>query len=135
MTNFESGEKLFQDAELYLQEAENYLTKEKWNSAVRRSQEVVELSIKGLLKIMGVEFPKIYDPSKYFIKKIEEKGISLSDDEKQRILNISLTLTSKRAPAFYHEEDYMRRDAEDAIEGARWMLGKTMVIKKQIKGK
>lgn len=132
MTNLESGERLLQDAKLYLQEAENYFTNEKWNPAVRRAQEVVELSIKGLLKIMGVEYPRVHDPSKYLIKKLEEKEIPISEDEKQRIVNISLILTSKRAPAFYHEEDYTREDAEEAIDGARWMSGKMMSIKKQI---
>jgi HEPN domain-containing protein len=59
MTNYERGENLLNDAEIYYEEMQRMFEKGKWNIVVRRAQEVVELSLKGILKIMGIEFPKV----------------------------------------------------------------------------
>jgi HEPN domain-containing protein len=55
MTNHDSGAQLLQDAELYYEEMQRMFEKERWNIVVRRAQEVVELSLKGILKIMGMD--------------------------------------------------------------------------------
>jgi HEPN domain-containing protein len=51
-----------------------------WNLVVRRSQEVVELSLKGALKVLGMGFPKVHDVSMVFSSGAKEKDVPLSED-------------------------------------------------------
>lgn len=64
--NFESGEKLIAQADECLADASRALERGSWNTVIRRSQEAVELSLKGVLRMMGVEYPKIHDPYGFF---------------------------------------------------------------------
>ena len=52
------------DAELSLEEAQNMLDKKYFHRVARRSQECVELSIKRILRLFGIEYPKTPEASK-----------------------------------------------------------------------
>jgi HEPN domain-containing protein len=122
MTNREAGQNLIKEAEEYLGEAERAFLRGSWNMVVRKSQEVVELSQKGMLKILGVEYPKVHDPSDFFLKVLEKRGIPINMADSTRVIRISAELSEKRAPAFYFEKNYGSADAKEAKVGAEFVL-------------
>ena len=106
--------------------------KEKWNIVVRKAQEVVELSLKGILKIMGIDFPKVHNVAPLFVNLLQEKGIELGKEVSDRILSISMLLAKDRAPAFYGEKVYSRDDAEIAQNGAKEIVERIKEIRKKL---
>ena len=97
---------------------------ESWADVVRESQEVVELALKGLLRAVGIEPPRIHDVSDVlaaerdrFPRQIQRSLDSLAAG--------SRTLRRDRELAFYGAEDltpsgfYTRDDAVAAREIAR----------------
>jgi len=132
MTNFESCDHLLNDAKTYYEEMERMFEKEKWHIVVRRAQEVVELSLKGILKMMGIEFPKIHNVAPLFVTLLQEKGIELETEVSEKIVSISKRLAKERAPAFYGEKVYLKEDAEKAQKGAKEILELINEIKTKI---
>ncbi|MFM8635107.1 MAG: HEPN domain-containing protein [Planctomycetia bacterium] len=103
---------------------DSLFTAESWADVVRESQEVVELALKGLLRAVGVEPPRIHDVSDVLIaerarlpKAIQRQVESLAAG--------SRTLRRDRELAFYGAEDltpsgfYTRDDAVAARDIAR----------------
>ncbi len=133
MNNFESGEKLLKEAEIYLEEMRRAHTQGFWNIAVRKAQEVVELSLKGILKIIGVEYPKIHDPSGFLMRTLEKKGVPLEDKIRTRVEEVSKELSEKRAPAFYFEKEFGMVDASNAKEGAEFVFNFAKEFQKMVK--
>ena len=133
MTNFESGEKLLKEAEIYLEELKRAHAQGFWNITVRKAQEVVELSLKGVLKIIGVEYPKIHDPSGFLMRSLEKKGVPLEDEIRRRIEEVSKELSEKRAPAFYFEKEFTEVDASNAKEGAEFVFNFAKEFHEKIK--
>ncbi|MEJ5293575.1 MAG: HEPN domain-containing protein [Candidatus Methanosuratincola sp.] len=48
-----------------LREAKRLFDEEVYNLTVRRSQEVVELALKGVLRLCGLEVPRTHDVSSF----------------------------------------------------------------------
>jgi HEPN domain-containing protein len=107
--------------------------KQRWNIVVRRAQEFVELSFKGILKMMGIEYPKVHNVAPLFVKLVQERGIKLEKDMVQKILITSEILAKERAPSFYSEKVYSKEDAEKAKDGAKEILEWINKIKNEIK--
>ncbi|MBM3240765.1 HEPN domain-containing protein [Candidatus Poribacteria bacterium] len=63
MNNFDINEKLLGEAKEYYEEMHRAFKGNSWNRTIKHAQEVVELCLKGLLKTMGVEYPKSHDAS------------------------------------------------------------------------
>ena len=56
------GKELIQSAERILKrDLEDAFKEKDYNMTVRRAQEVVEFTLKGALKIFGIEYPKVHD--------------------------------------------------------------------------
>ncbi len=73
-TNREQGEKLFKEAEwIFEKDLKNAIDEENYNIAVRRAQEVVELSLKGCLRILGIDYPKVHDVGFVFVREAGKK--------------------------------------------------------------
>lgn len=121
MTNFESGKKLLKEADECFEEMISAFQRGSWNMVIRRAQEVIELNLKGILKIIGVEYPKVHDPAKYFLEIAEKKGLGVDKENGEQIKRISADLSEKRAPAFYYEKDYTEKDAIEAKKGAEFI--------------
>jgi len=121
MTNFERARRLINDARSYKEEAEEAFQDKEWNKTIRRAQESVELYLKGIMKMMNVEVPKIHDVSRVFVREIERKGVKLEKGIAEKVIMISSSLSEKRAPAFYREEEYTEDDAREAVEGAKFI--------------
>jgi hypothetical protein len=100
---------------------------ESWADVVRESQEVVELALKGLLRVVGVEPPRIHDVADV----VESERDRIPDalrSEIPRLAAASRALRRDRELAFYGAEDltpsdfYRKPDAVDARESARLVV-------------
>ncbi|MDI6890884.1 MAG: HEPN domain-containing protein [Thermodesulfovibrionales bacterium] len=80
----EEGLRLIREASGILKrDAQGALNEKDFNMAVRRAQEVVELTLKGALKVLGVDYPKVHDVAPLFIEQIQQKrGIKPKSSDK-----------------------------------------------------
>jgi HEPN domain-containing protein len=123
------GERLISEAGSILErDVQNALVDGNYNLAVRRSQEVVELALKGGLKVLGVDYPKVHDVAPVFSEQVSRKR-AIDDENVLRLIeDISLWLSQARAPAFYFERDYGVQDAEQAQKDAAFALDEVKKI-------
>ena len=86
-----------------LKEAENALATENYAVSVRRSQEALELSAKGALRRLAVEYPREHDVS----EAVEATADRLPDNIREQVGEIkalSAELARIRGPALYGYE-------------------------------
>lgn len=97
---------------------------ESWADVVRESQEVVELSLKGLLRACGIDPPRIHDVSAVLLASRDRMPEGL-EREVDWLAEASRQLRRDRELAFYGAADlvpsdfYSRGDAANARETAR----------------
>jgi HEPN domain-containing protein len=97
---------------------------ESWADVVRESQEIVELTLKGLLRAHGVEPPRLHDVSPVLLAERARLPEALAVHV-DALAEVSKHLRRDRELAFYGAEDltpsdfYSRADAERARDGAR----------------
>lgn len=95
-----------------------------WADVVRESQEVVELALKGLLRIAGIEPPRIHDVSEVLLAEKARLPQAILEHV-EALAAGSRSLRRDRELAFYGAEDltpsgfYTRDDAVTAREIAR----------------
>jgi len=95
-----------------------------WADVVRESQEVVELALKGLLRVSGIEPPRIHDVSEVLAAE-QARLPQTVQPHVEALAAGSRTLRRDRELAFYGAEDltpsgfYTREDAIAAREIAR----------------
>jgi len=95
-----------------------------WADVVRESQEVVELTLKGLLRASGVEPPRIHDVADVLLAERDRLPKDLTPHV-ERLAGISRALRRDRELAFYGAEDltpssfYREADAVLARDSAR----------------
>lgn len=71
--------------------------------------------------MVSTEVPKIDDVSRIFVIEIEKKGEKLRRETAEKIIKLSSTLSEKRAPTFYREEEYTEDNAKESIEGVKFI--------------
>ncbi|MEZ0345978.1 MAG: HEPN domain-containing protein [Infirmifilum sp.] len=93
--------------------------------AVRLSQECVELSLKAVLKAVGIEYPKVHDVSRVLLN-VEQRFPGWFREKLEYLAESSRILAKKREVSFYGGEDFLspdeiigEEDARDAVERAR----------------
>lgn len=119
----EAGERLLRESErVFRREVQGALDEGDFNLAVRRAQEVVELCLKGALKMLGVEYPRVHDVAPLFSEQAQKKRNRIEAGVLERIEEVSLWLSQARAPAFYFERDYGEEDARQAHQDAGFVL-------------
>lgn len=97
---------------------------ESWADVVRESQEIVELTLKALLRVSGIDPPRIHDVSEVILSEREHLPVEIHENL-EALAGISRQLRRDRELAFYGAEDltpsgfYSRDDAEEARTGAR----------------
>lgn len=97
---------------------------EDYADVVREAQETVELLLKGLIMMVGLEVPKVHDVSR-FIEPHLELFPKVIVENFQSIKKISRTLRKERELSFYGtldwipSEEYNSEDAERAISWAK----------------
>ena len=97
-----------------------------WPDVVRESQEVVELALKGLLRLYQIEAPRVHDVSDILV---EHKSVFSTRPQSNlaKLCAISRALRRDRELAFYGSEDltpsefYKEKDALEACRQARWV--------------
>jgi HEPN domain-containing protein len=101
---------------------------ESWADVVRESQEVVELALKGLLRVCDVEPPRVHDVSD--VLRLERDRMPAAVQlELERLAEISRRLRRDRELAYYGAEDltpsgfYSREDATSARTDAVFVVG------------
>lgn len=122
MTNKESGNKMIRKAErIFERDLKSAFEEEDYNLVVRRAQEVVELLLKGILKFLGCDYPKVHDVGVVVAEQMKKKIYGIDEKFLSKIVNISEWLAKERAPAFYIEKDYEKEEALKAFEDAQFL--------------
>jgi HEPN domain-containing protein len=134
MNNLNYGQRLLSEAKECYEDMLNSYARNSWNMVVRRAQEVVELSLKALLKMVGVEYPKSHDVGTVFELACIQSGIEVDNVDMISIKQISFELAKDRAPAFYIEKIYSRDYAEKAKADAEFVLNFAEALSVKLKG-
>jgi HEPN domain-containing protein len=110
-----------------LRALEVFVEAESWADVVRESQEIVELTLKGLLRFCGVDPPRIHDVSEVLLAeqtRLPEALLPVIDT----LVGASRELRRDRELAFYGAEDltpsgfYSEEDACRAQSSARQVV-------------
>jgi len=103
------------------------LNEQDFSDVVREAQELVELALKGMLRQVGIEPPKVHDVG----KTLEEYRSRFPENvvtEIERLAQISNWLRKEREFSFYGDidfiptEEYSREDALKAIADAEFVV-------------
>lgn len=119
MTNGEKSEKLIKEAEKIIEDMDRAFLSKSWNLAIRRAQEIVELVLKSILFEMCIDYPKVHDVASIFLNAVKKKKIDVDGKFSEWLKKFSADLATKRAPAFYFEDEYTEKDARSSLEGAK----------------
>jgi HEPN domain-containing protein len=93
------------------------LEEEAYSDVVREAQEIVELSLKGMLRAVGVEPPKWPDVGGLILE-YRDKFVEEVACQAERIAQISKRLRRERELSFYGEVDFIPTESytkEDAL--------------------
>lgn len=112
-----------------LAEAEGHHEANAWNLVVRRSQEAVELALKGVLRWVGLEVPRVHDVG-LFLKEHRDRFQGELGDQIESLASISRRLRQEREISFYGDEEtglppeelYTNEDAAQALTDARQVV-------------
>lgn len=124
MRNVDLARDYVRRAEVRVRALEVLYRGKSWADVVRESQEIVELTLKGLLRSCGVTPPRVHDVSDLLLAERERLPRELWN-ELDTLAEISRDLRRDRELAFYGAEDltpstfYSRKDATAARNGAR----------------
>ena len=131
MNTREMAEEYLKKADRYFNEAINAHSEEDFSTAIRRCQESVELAIKAVLRLCGIEYPRKHDVSDLLDKLSDLQDIP--DYFKESIPTLKQTmqrLSQLRGPAMYGDEAnltppsrlFSEQDAEKNINDTRKTL-------------
>jgi hypothetical protein len=104
-----------------------------FSDVVREAQETVELALKGILRQVGVEPPKLHDVGGLLLDFADRLPAPVRARAKE-LAEVSKWLRKEREFAFYGEvdfiptEEYTQADAERAIVGARLAVSVAEVV-------
>lgn len=127
MRNRALGADYIRRADARLDAVDALYERESWADVVRESQEVVELALKGLLRSVGVDPPRLHDVADVLEaerERLPEAALRRLDE----IAAASRSLRRDRELAFYGAEDltpsdfYRQADAAEARAAARMVV-------------
>ena len=112
-------------AKARLKDAKEAFLESNFPYAVRLSQECVELSLKAVLKAVGIEYPKVHDVSDVMVE-VKERFPEWFRLELEFLRESSKVLVKKRELSLYGGEEALltpdevidKTDAEDATKRA-----------------
>lgn len=128
MQNRELAADYVRRAQIRLRALDVLYTGESWADVVRESQEIVELSLKALLRKHGIEPPRIHDVSAILLAE-RERLPEVLQPQLERLASVSRSLRRDRELSFYGAEDltpssfYSRDDATRARDDAAFTVG------------
>lgn len=123
MTNLEMARSYLATAEYSLKQARAAHSDGMWHLAVRRCQEGVEMALKALLRLVGLEVPKTHDVS-FFLRENKDSYPEWFAPHVDRLAYISRGLRKDRELSLYGDEAlglppervFTRLDADQALE-------------------
>lgn len=129
MTNHSAADKSFKRAKVVLDEAEGLAAAGHWNLAVRRSQECVELALKGALLWAGIAVPRVHDVGPLLKQSADRYPAQFAVTIPQ-LASISRSLRAEREVSFYGDPEsgippedlYGADDAREALQKAGFVL-------------
>jgi HEPN domain-containing protein len=122
VNNFDTGETLLSRVcECYDDMLRSY-ERGSWGIVVVRAREVVIMSFKGLLKMMGVEYSKIHGLGAIFGIVCIKRGLKVKSKELDQLRHISSALTDGPDPSLDMEKTYSKEDADKAKADAEKVL-------------
>ncbi|UCD83525.1 MAG: HEPN domain-containing protein [Deltaproteobacteria bacterium] len=138
MTNKTSARMNIERAALILNEAKSHLAGKVWNLAVRRSQEAVEIALKGALRWAAIDVPKVHDVGE-LMKSLAERFPQDFSIKIERMCEISEKLAGERLVSFYGDEEeekapeelYTEDEARKAVSDAEFVLSNCRSLIKQ----
>lgn len=114
-------------AEIRLRALDVLFEAESWADVVRESQEIVELGLKGLLRTVGIDPPRIHDVADVLLAERPRLPAAVQAHV-ERLADASRQLRRDRELAFYGTEDltpstfYRKADAVQARDQARFVV-------------
>jgi HEPN domain-containing protein len=135
MQNIKLAEDYLKRAELRLKALDTLYQGAAWADVVRESQEVVELTLKALLRFFRIEIPRVHDVSE-ILEANREVFPLFFQKRMEAVCEHSRSLRRDRELAFYGSEDltpsdfYREKDARRARKAAR----ETVAIVRQAAG-
>ena len=116
-------------AEERVKHAEEALRTGNYAFTIRQSQEAVELSLKGALRLVGIEPPKWHDVGPV-LKREREFFPEWFKERIDETASISRRLRREREPSMYGDEEtgappdqlYSLMDAEEALQSSKTVL-------------
>jgi HEPN domain-containing protein len=75
LRNDDSAKAFLDDADIIVSETAISLERGHYHRVMRKCQEAAELSVKGLFKYAGIEYPKSHILGRVLKKEVAEKGI------------------------------------------------------------
>lgn len=135
MTNIDMARGHLHRAQVILREAGTLAEEQAWNLVGRRAQEAAELSLKGLLRFLGLEVPHGHDPAAYLRQNQERRPLEIKKHP-DKIVSISRRLSEERELSFYGdefldvppEEFYSQHDAEAALADAQTVVQMCLAV-------
>jgi HEPN domain-containing protein len=109
-----------------LRALEVLMAERSWADVVREAQEIVEITLKGLLRACRIEVPQVHDVSPVLLDNRELLPREI-DGQLDELVKISRSLRRDRELAFYGSEDltpsefYKEEDAVTALAQARML--------------
>lgn len=100
--------------------------KQSYADVIRETQELVELSLKGLLRLANIEVPRLHDVGPILVDSKERLPMQVRPHV-ETLAKISKGMRRDRELSFYGSEDltpmdfYTLEDAKQALEDARWV--------------
>lgn len=134
MNNIQRSSLLFDSSDECIKHAESSYERQRWNMAIRRSQEAVELQLTAILALIGFHYPKDHDQAPLAMRILKTNGFDLGSDS-EKIELISIDLSRKRGPALHQEEGYDKNTAKKAMDDAKFVIEKIQKVKKKIQSK
>ena len=126
MKNNNAGRSYVEDAKIILEEAEESFNKGYNHRAIRKCQESVELALKGILRVVGIEYPKSHRIG--VVLKDSALKEKLEEGTLEKIITIANRLADEREIAFYGldtssaKDMFDEDDASEAIADAHYII-------------
>ncbi|MGZ3634347.1 MAG: HEPN domain-containing protein [Parachlamydiaceae bacterium] len=127
MTFHDLAREYFKKAKIRLKALYVLNTEGGYSDVVRESQELVELLLKGQLRLIGIDPPKWHDVGSILLQNKSKLGEDVQLNL-QRIMDLSSYLRKEREMSFYGDEDflpsdhYSKEDAAYCIAEVEWVL-------------
>ena len=139
MTSISLGASYLTKAATRLKVLDLLLREQAYSDVVREAQEVVELALKGVLRVLGVEPPKIHDVGPLILEYRDRLPTATRLDA-DRMAEASRWLRKEREFSFYGEvdliptEEYGIDDARRALADARFVVDRTRAVFASVRG-